>query len=179
MFISTKLKKIKRFYLFIYIFVFICTRWKIFTNTYSPKSIKWSILLPESWNFLREKLETVNKFISKKLESFVMVLYLRNGNYVSNFIDWLFLFDFSRSETYSNNNIFLFYSFFAQTVKSLRKTLSLREIENVVWKWKNIAQKYPLVLKGRCCWDEYYVQKVEYWLWISKAHWNFDCESLP
>ena len=82
------------------------------------------ILLPQSWNFSREKPETVNKSISKKVETFVMFFYLRNGKYVSNFIYSLFLFDFSRSGNYSNNNIFLFYSFFPQTVKSLHKTLS-------------------------------------------------------
>ena len=82
----------------------------------------------------------MNKFISKKVETFVMILYLRNGKYVSNFIYSLFLFDFSGSGNYSNNNKFLFYSFFPQPAKSLRKTLSLQEIENVVWKWKNIKQ---------------------------------------
>ena len=55
------------------------------------------MLLPQSWNFLREKLEIMNKSISKKVETFVMNLYLRNGKYDGN---------------YSNNNIFLFYSFF-------------------------------------------------------------------
>ena len=82
----------------------------------------------------------MNKFISKKVETFVMILHLRNGKYVSNFIDWLFLFDFSGSGNYSNNNIFLFHNFFPQPVKSLSKTLFLREIESVVWKWKNIKQ---------------------------------------
>ena len=78
MFISTKLKKNKRFYLFIYIFAFICERWKISTSTYSPKSIKWFILLPQGWNILRENLKIVNKSNSKKIETFVMFLHLRN-----------------------------------------------------------------------------------------------------
>ena len=112
---STKLKKSKRFY---------------FTNTY----------FPQSWNFLREKLETVNKSISKNVETFVMFLYLQNGKCVSNFIHWLFLFDFSRSGNFSNNNVFHFYSFFPQTDKSLSKTLYLREIQNVIWKWKKITK---------------------------------------
>ena len=56
----------------------------------------------------REKLETVNKSISKKVDVLVMFLYLRNGQYVSNFIYWMFLLD----GNYSNNNIFLFYNFF-------------------------------------------------------------------
>ena len=38
MFISTKLKT-KLFYLFLYIFVFICTRWEIFTNTYIHQKV--------------------------------------------------------------------------------------------------------------------------------------------
>ena len=37
-------------------------------------------------SFLREKLETVYKSISKKIETFVMFLYLRNGKCVTFFI---------------------------------------------------------------------------------------------
>ena len=82
---------------------------------------------------MREKLETVNKYISKKVETFVIFLYLRNGKYASNFIYWLFLFD--GNDSY--NNIFLFYNYF-QTVKALSKTLYLREIENgKVWKFES------------------------------------------
>ena len=44
------------------------------------------MLLPQRRNFLREKLETVNKSISKKVETFEMFLDLQNGKYVSNFI---------------------------------------------------------------------------------------------
>ena len=60
---------------------------------------------------------------------------------------------------------------FFQTVKSLSKTLYLREIESVVWKCKKVT-KISSCTKGRCCWNGYYVYKVEYWLWISKALWN-------
>ena len=68
------------------------------------------------------------------------------------------------------------FAVFPQTVKSLSKTVYLQEIENPVWKLK---KKYPFVLKDRCCCDGYYVYKVEYWLWISKAYWNLGSFVTP
>ena len=42
---------------------------------------------------------------------------------------------------YSNNNIFIFHNFFHKLyIKSLRKTLYLQEVKNVVWKWKKITK---------------------------------------
>ena len=139
MFISTILEKNKQIYLFLYILVFICTRWKIFTNTY--------VMV-----YAISRLRTINKSISKKVEAFVIFLYLWNGKYVSNFMYGLFLFDWN----YSNNNIFLFLQFFPQTVKSLSKTLYLREIENLVWKWTKITKtssctKRQLLLRWILC----------------------------
>ena len=134
-FISTKLRKIKQFYLFLY--NFFSFAWdgkyspipipqKVFNNLYYFRKVK---------NFWERNLEA----IPKKTETFVMFLYLRNGKYVSDFICWLFLFGFSRSGNYSNNSIFLFYRFFHEHAKSLSKTFYLREIGNVVWKWKTIT----------------------------------------
>ena len=49
----------------------------------------------------------------------------------------MFLFD----GNYSNNNIFIFHNFFHKLyIKSLRKTLYLQEVKNVVWKWKKITK---------------------------------------
>ena len=138
MFISTNLEKNKQIYLFLYIF-FICTKWKIFTKT--------NVMV-----YAISRRRNINKSISKKVEAFAMFLYLWNGKYVSNFMYGLFLFD----GNYSNNNIFLFLQFFPQIVKSLSKTLYLREIENLVWKWTKITKtpsctKRQLLLRWTLC----------------------------
>ena len=61
--------------------------------------------------------------------------------------------------------------FSLKTVKSLSKTLYLQEIENVVWKSNKIIKTSPCT-KRQMLLHGYYVYKEEYWLWISKAHWN-------
>ena len=81
-----EVEKIKRLHLFLYIFAFICTRWKIFTSTYSPKVFNDLYTTSTKFKFFERELETVNKSISKTVETFVMFLYLRNGKYVNNFI---------------------------------------------------------------------------------------------
>ena len=125
MFTSTKLKKIKWFYLFLtYLFLFVRG------GKYSPMRIHQKIFNDLYYLKLFEK-ETRN-WINPFLNVLVMFLYLRNRKFVTNFIYWLLLFD----ENYSNNNTFLFYNFFSQTLKSLSKTFYLWEIENVVWECK-------------------------------------------
>ena len=116
--------------------------------------------------FLREKLETVNKSISKKVETFVMFLYWRNGKYVSDFIYWLSLFDFLRSGNYGNNNIFLFYSFYPQIWKVSKQDILFAR--NVVWKWRKITHISSCTKRWMLlgC-----VFMFTYWLYISKAHW--------
>ena len=55
---------------------------------------------------LREKLETVNKSISKEIETFVMFLYLRNGKYVNNFIYCFYFMGIIVTITYSSLTVF-------------------------------------------------------------------------
>ena len=102
------------------IYVFICTRWKIFSNMSSPKVFNNSYYFHKIINFW-ERNWKLNKYIYIKVETFVMFLYLRNRKYVSDFVYWLLLFDFSRSGSCSNNNIFLFHSFFPRTWKASKQ----------------------------------------------------------
>ena len=112
--ISTKLKKLNDFiYFFTYLLLFARG------GKYSPVRIHQKYLTiyttSTKFKFFERELETVNKSISKTVETFVMFLYLRNGKYVNNFI-WLFLFD----ENYSNNNMFLF-TIFSTNFKVFKK----------------------------------------------------------
>ena len=99
MFISKKFKKLKDF-IYLFIYLRICLYLHEVENIHQYVFSK-KYLMIYTTSFLREKLENVYKSISKKTETFVMFLYLRNGKCVSNFISCFYLIEYIVTITYS------------------------------------------------------------------------------